>query len=141
MASTLHEELFEAERLMCLGASYSAIERALKSKFRCGRARARRVVESVFEAWVDTPQVQANLEQRRAQHRARLEALLVRAYAKNQLPTAAGVLAQLAKLDGLAAPEKLEVSAAGAGELNPDAVRGRIAEILRARPDLAKDPS
>jgi hypothetical protein len=130
-------QLFETERLLALGVSHSALETQLNKLFGVGAARTRSLVEAVYDAWANSPEVLATREQRRTLHVERLRMLWLKALETKNLAVACRVEDMLLRVEGLYAPVQLEATTtqSAIGEISPDRIRENLSELIKRHPE------
>ncbi len=143
------EQLCEVERRVVMLQSDSKIKQDLSLLLGITPAKVGNMIAAVRRQWIAARPIQ--FEQRRAFMRSALEAAVSKAYAIDDMRAAAVLLDRLCKLDGLYAPERLQLGVSGQLGIsidvgNPEAVRKRINELqqrvagARALPGKATTP-
>jgi hypothetical protein len=133
------ERLTYVEDLLLRSTPEVLIVRDCMQRFGLTQNMARCDLREVWRAW-RLEDERAEVADKRAAMKARIEALLVAAAADKQFSACVQFCRQLAKIDGLYAPTRISVEddrAHGHEAESADEIRQRIAQILRERPDLA----
>jgi hypothetical protein len=134
------ERLEEVERRLALCQPHPVIERELSAAWQVTRRQVRTYLREVYARW--EREAGERRPHRRNELRAQLEGLFRAAYDARDYRSAAVALDRLAKLDGLFAPERFDLTATVTGDASiavadPERVRRRMVELMAKHPELA----
>lgn len=124
------ERELEVGRLLSQCVPHLQIRAYLKQKWGCSEETVRRAINEVYYRWGQAAQPEK--DSRREQMRQALMDFYTAARKHGAYAPAVTALDRLCRIDGLYAPEKLEVAEGQSQDIassNPDAIRARIVEL------------
>jgi hypothetical protein len=133
-ADALKEREYEITRLVALCLPHVEIVRRMRRKYGLEGGWVQEVIKNVYATW-EARSNSTGKDTRREQMRNTLGLLLDRALSIMDVKTAVVAADRLSKLDGLYAPEKVELSNGTVAETEPDRVRDRMRALVEKHAD------
>lgn len=130
-AETAKEREYEIARLVTLSLPHAEIARRMTRKYGMPPSTTQAVIARCYAHWEKIAQNETGRDTKRAKMRETLGLLMDRALAIMDVKSAVVAADRIAKLDGLYAPEKIELGDGTVAQSEPDRVRERMRELIQ----------